>query len=157
MKKTKILYLHGFNSSPQSYKAQQLITYMKQRDCDDLLVCPQLPAYPEQARLFMEKIVEEILLDYHLNVAGSSLGGYYATYLAEKYGTNAVLINPSVKPYETLEAYLGENKFYHSGKFQLQFSIHSTDRLERDRLIPIKKWDFSKISEYGWKSRTYQI
>ena len=47
-----------------------------------------------------------------MSFAGSSLGGYYATYLAEKYAATAVLINPSVKPYQTLKAHLGENRFY---------------------------------------------
>jgi len=88
--------------------------YMQAKGCDDLLICPQLPVYPEQARLLMEEIVERALTDGNLNIAGSSLGGYYATYLAEKYETNAVLVNPSVKPYETLAAYLGENKSYYS-------------------------------------------
>ena len=110
MNKNRLLYLHGFKSSPQSYKAQRLMDYMQAKGCDDLLICPQLPVYPEQARLLMEEIVERALTDGNLNIAGSSLGGYYATYLAEKYETNAVLVNPSVKPYETLAAYLGENK-----------------------------------------------
>jgi predicted esterase YcpF (UPF0227 family) len=114
MNKNRLLYLHGFKSSPQSYKAQRLMDYMQAKGCDDLLICPQLPVYPEQARLLMEEIVERALTDGNLNIAGSSLGGYYATYLAEKYETNAVLVNPSVKPYETLAAYLGENKSYYS-------------------------------------------
>ena len=62
--------------------------------------------------MFLEQLVEETLENYPLSFAGSSLGGYYATYLAEKYSGSAVLINPSVKPYETLSAHLGENKFY---------------------------------------------
>ena len=114
MKTTRLLYLHGFKSSPQSYKARLLAAHMQAKGCEDLLICPQLPVYPEQARLAMEEIVERALADGDLNIAGSSLGGYYATYLAEKYETNAVLVNPSVKPYETLAAYLGENKSYYS-------------------------------------------
>ena len=114
MKETRLLYLHGFKSSPQSYKAQQLMAYTRMKGCEDLLICPQLPVYPEQARLMMEDIVERALSEGQLNIAGSSLGGYYATYLAEKYKTNAVLINPSVRPYETLAAYLGKNKSYYS-------------------------------------------
>jgi len=114
MKKTRLLYLHGFKSSPRSYKAQRLMAYMQTEGCEDLLICPQLPVYPEQARLVMEEIVEQALAEGYLNIAGSSLGGYYATYLAEKYETNAVLVNPSVKPYETLAACLGENKSYYS-------------------------------------------
>ena len=112
MKTQKLLYLHGFNSSPQSHKAQLVTQYMSTNDCLDQLICPQIPAAPEEARLFLVKLVEETLENHQLSFVGSSLGGYYATYLAEKYSGTAVLINPSVKPYETLRAYLGENKFY---------------------------------------------
>ena len=112
MKTKKLLYLHGFNSSPQSQKAQLIIQHMRESDSLNLLICPQIPAVPEEARLFLEQLVEETLDKHQLSFAGSSLGGYYATYLAEKYFGTAVLINPSVKPYETLKAYLGENKFY---------------------------------------------
>jgi len=112
MKTQKILYLHGFNSSPQSHKAQLISQYMQQRQCAEQLLCPQIPAIPEQARLFLEQLVEQTLENHQLNFIGSSLGGYYATYLAEKYSGKVTLINPSVKPYETLKACLGENKFY---------------------------------------------
>lgn len=112
MKSQKLLYLHGFNSSPQSHKAQVIFEYMRERDSLDSLICPQIPAIPEEARMFLEQLVETELPEHHLSFAGSSLGGYYATYLAEKYSGSAVLINPSVKPYETLRAHLGENKFY---------------------------------------------
>ena len=112
MKSQKLLYLHGFNSSPQSYKAQQVSQYMSDHGCLDQLLCPQIPAVPNEARQFLERLVEQTLEQHMLSFIGSSLGGYYATYLAEKYSGSAVLINPSVKPYETLRAYLGENKFY---------------------------------------------
>jgi predicted esterase YcpF (UPF0227 family) len=108
----KLLYLHGFNSSPQSHKALLIMQYMRENNTLDLLICPQIPSVPEEARLFLEQLVEETLENCSLSFAGSSLGGYYATYLAEKYSGSAVLINPSVKPYETLRAHLGENKFY---------------------------------------------
>jgi len=112
LKKQKLLYLHGFNSSPQSHKAQLITQYMSDNHCLDQLLCPQIPAVPEEAKIFLEQLVEETLENHLLNFVGSSLGGYYATYLAEKYSGTAALINPSVKPYETLRAYLGENKFY---------------------------------------------
>lgn len=85
---------------------------MSENHCLDQLICPQIPTIPEEARDFLERLVEDTLKDYQLSYVGSSLGGYYATYLAEKYGGTAVLINPSVKPYQTLKAHLGENKFY---------------------------------------------
>jgi len=114
MKAHKLLYLHGFNSSPQSLKAQMISRYMHEKHCQQQLLCPQIPAIPGEARLFLEQLVEQTLLQHPLSFVGSSLGGYYATYLAEKYSGSAVLINPSVKPFETLATYLGENKFYHS-------------------------------------------
>ena len=112
MKDRKLLYLHGFNSSPESHKAQLITDHCKEKDCLDLLICPQIPPDPVEAKQFLEQLVEEALSTHHLNYVGSSLGGYYATYLAEKYSGSAVLINPSVKPYETLKDYLGENKFF---------------------------------------------
>jgi predicted esterase YcpF (UPF0227 family) len=115
MKKNKLLYLHGFSSSPESHKAQLVMLYMREHGSLDRLICPQIPAIPEEAKIFLEKIVEEALQDYTLSFVGSSLGGYYATYLAEKYSGSAVLINPSVQPYVTLSAYLGENKFPFEG------------------------------------------
>ena len=112
MKPQKLLYLHGFNSSPQSHKAQLIQNYMHEHKCEDALLCPQIPEVPEQAKHFLEKLVEKTLMTHRLSFVGSSLGGYYATYLAEKYTGAAALINPSVKPFETLAQYLGENKFY---------------------------------------------
>lgn len=108
----KLLYLHGFNSSPQSHKAQLIKQYMSEKSCLNQLICPQIPHVPIEAKMFLERLVEDALINHQVNFVGSSLGGYYATYLAEKYSGNAVLINPSVKPYDTLSAYLGENKFY---------------------------------------------
>jgi predicted esterase YcpF (UPF0227 family) len=112
MKRNKLLYLHGFNSSPQSYKAELIADFMKDKKCSDLLICPQIPTIPEEAKHYLEQLVEETLYHHQLSFVGSSLGGYYAIYLAEKYGGSAVLINPSVRPYETLKAYLGDNTFY---------------------------------------------
>lgn len=116
MKTQKLLYLHGFNSSPQSHKAQLMQQYMREHQCEHALLCPQIPEIPQQAKPFLERLVEKTLMTHRLSFVGSSLGGYYATYLAEKYTGSAVLINPSIKPYVTLEKYLGENKFYYADK-----------------------------------------
>jgi predicted esterase YcpF (UPF0227 family) len=125
----RLLYLHGFNSSPQSFKAQALMRYMREHDCLHRLICLQIPSIPEQARRFLDSLVERELKSGELAFAGSSLGGYYATYLAEKYSGTAVLINPSVRPYQTLEACLGENKFYHSDEYW-QFDRSHIDQLK---------------------------
>ncbi len=42
-----------------------------------------------------------------------------------------------------------KNRYYKNGRFQLQFSIHTTDRVFRDKLIPTRKWDYDKIAEFG--------
>lgn len=89
-----------------------MTSYLQQRGCSELLLCPQIPVVPQDARTFLEQLVEDTLRDHRLSFVGSSLGGYYATYLAEKYSGTAVLINPSVRPFETLKASLGDNKFY---------------------------------------------
>lgn len=112
MKQQKLLYLHGFNSSPQSHKAELMRRYMQAHGCAGQLICPHIPHVPAEARIFLERLTEKALMEADLSYVGSSLGGFYAVYLAEKYGGNAVLINPSVKPYETLMAHLGENTFY---------------------------------------------
>jgi pimeloyl-ACP methyl ester carboxylesterase len=102
-----ILYLHGFTSGPQSQKVQLLAARMAQRGCADRLLCPQLPAAPTDAIALADKLIAKVSLretalkqrkvsGTTLTVAGSSLGGFYATHLAEKYGLRAVLINPAV-------------------------------------------------------------
>lgn len=114
---TKLLYLHGFNSSPKSFKAQLFVDYFKKKGRLDLLVCPQIPTAPEEAIDCLEQIIIDTQKSHQLNIVGSSLGGYYASYLAEKHSRLAVLVNPSVQPYETLKKYLGENKYYYEDGF----------------------------------------
>lgn len=135
--KRKLLYLHGFNSSPQSLKAEQLAGFMKSHACEDCLEIPQIPEIPGDAQVMLETIAENILQDCQLSLAGSSLGGYYATWLAEKYNCPAVLVNPSVRPYETLAAYLGENKFYYSDK---------TWHFEQSHIEQLRAMDVALIS-----------
>ncbi|MBE9564507.1 MAG: esterase YqiA [Proteobacteria bacterium] len=138
MNNQKLLYLHGFNSSPQSHKAQLVSRYMAECGCLEQLICPQIPAEPALAQEFLEQLVEETLKNFQLSFVGSSLGGYYATYLAEKYSGSAVLINPSVKPYETLSRHLGENKFYFD---------EGTWDFDETHIEQLKDMDVSAISE----------
>ena len=109
-----ILYLHGFNSSPESHKATVLREYMNLSGLADRIDIPEIPPVPAEAIELLQQHAETILKDTGLSLAGSSLGGFYATWLAEKYNCPAVLINPAVKPHELLEKYLGENTNYHT-------------------------------------------
>ncbi len=107
-----ILYLHGFNSSPQSHKAQVMRRYMAERGFGAQFACPALP--PSGAQAIRD--IEKLDLRHGVALVGSSLGGFYATYLAEKYGVRAVLLNPALEPYVGLRAYLGPQKNLHTGE-----------------------------------------
>jgi predicted esterase YcpF (UPF0227 family) len=110
----KILYLHGFNSSPDSHKARVLHDYMKRTGLPDRIDIPEIPPVPADAIELLQQHAEEIIKQYTLSLVGSSLGGFYATWLAEKYNCPAVLINPAIKPHELLRKYLGENLNYYT-------------------------------------------
>ena len=107
-----IVYLHGFNSSPQSHKAQVLRRYMAERGLAHEYACPALPPPAREAI----REIERLPLKPGVCFVGSSLGGYYATYLAEKHGLKAVLINPAIDPPVGLRAYLGAQKNLHTGE-----------------------------------------
>ncbi len=107
MTSNSILYLHGFNSSPQSVKAVQTHDYILANNLPIEFVCPQLKSSPNEVLKQLESIIQSST-NTKWYLVGSSLGGYFSTYLAEKYQLNAVLINPAVKPFELLVDYIGE-------------------------------------------------
>ena len=110
-----ILYIHGFNSSPTSEKARQFSAYCQQYDHFDVAV-PELSHDPERAVSQLENLVDAAGGNIHLLV-GSSLGGYYATWLAEKYRCRAALVNPAVSPVKNLgEEFLGLQKNLYTGE-----------------------------------------
>ncbi|TXI96744.1 MAG: esterase [Burkholderiaceae bacterium] len=108
-----ILYLHGFRSSPQSFKARLLAAHFKQAGREHEFVCPALPASPAAAIRMARDIVAQHP-DQTWSLIGSSLGGFYANYLAEELGCRAVLLNPAVKPPRDLASYVGVTTAYHS-------------------------------------------
>lgn len=110
-----ILYLHGFRSSPQSFKARLLADKMTAVGLANQWACPFLPASPKQAIALAESLVKSIDAQ-DLTIIGSSLGGFYATWLAEQIGCRAVLLNPAVKPPENLESYIGVSTYFHSNE-----------------------------------------
>lgn len=110
-----IIYLHGFNSSPQSHKAQVLSRFMAEGGLGEHCACPALPPLAAEAIGAIETLMARQPGERFCFV-GSSLGGYYATYLAEKHGARAVLLNPAVDPHVGLRVYLGEQKNLHSGE-----------------------------------------
>lgn len=114
-----LIYLHGFNSSPGSHKAQVLARYMQAHGLGDRYRCPALPHLPRQALAVVEAEIGR-----HprasVTLVGSSLGGFYATYLAERHDLRALLINPAVYPHEDLRAYLGaQRNLYTQQQYEL--------------------------------------
>ena len=98
-----IVYLHGFNSSPASGKATQLGEHMARIGRLADYFCPALPNSPREAIALVEAELEQRRPE-SVTLVGSSLGGFYATYLAEKHGWKAVLVNPAVHAHQLLRA-----------------------------------------------------
>jgi uncharacterized protein len=122
-----ILYLHGFRSSPQSAKARQMAAHFAQTE--HRFICPQLPASPALAMELACELIEDrgdAANDWAL--IGSSLGGFYATFLAERYGCRAALLNPAVHPEIDLGAHLGEG-FAYDGETPFDFRPEYLDQL----------------------------
>ena len=108
-----ILYLHGFRSSPQSMKARLMATHFARTE--HRFICPLLPASPALAMDLARELIEDRGDAAHdWAVIGASLGGYYATYLAERYGCRAALLNPAVRPDLDLSAHVGLLTAFHS-------------------------------------------
>lgn len=131
-----IVYLHGFNSSPQSHKAQLTARFLSERGLGAHYACPALP--PLAADAIRE--IERLRPDESTCYLGSSLGGYYATYLVEKHGGRAVLINPAIDPHLGLRAYLGEQANLHTGEPYQLTEAHLTgwQRLWVPRITPAR-------------------
>lgn len=108
-----ILYLHGFRSSPQSMKSRLLAAQMQALGRLDEWCCPQLPASPKLAIELAQSLVAGVPAQ-ELVIIGSSLGGYYATWLAEQLGCRAVLLNPAIVPLLDLEQHVGVSTQFHS-------------------------------------------
>jgi predicted esterase YcpF (UPF0227 family) len=123
-----ILYLHGFRSSPQSFKTSLLAQRMQALGRGDEYVCPQLPASPRAAAAVACDIAQSVA-PQELTLIGSSLGGYYATWLAEKIGCRAVLLNPAVHAARDLAGQVGMKTQYHSNQ-PFEFKTEYIDELE---------------------------
>ena len=109
-----ILYLHGFCSSPASWKSQLLAEEMARRGMAAQFVCPQLSWVPDEAADSVSRLIEQA--GRPVTLIGSSLGGHYANHLAEKYGLNAVLINPAAVDRLDLTKFVGDHANFHSGE-----------------------------------------
>lgn len=132
-----ILYLHGFRSSPQSMKARVIADRMAALGLADQLISPQLPASPKLAMELALSLVGGVPAG-ELSIVGSSLGGYYATWLAERIGCRAVLLNPAVVPLQDLDKHVGVTTQFHSDE-PFEFKREYIDELRALAVDPITR------------------
>jgi predicted esterase YcpF (UPF0227 family) len=125
---THLLYLHGFRSSPQSFKARWMADWVARQRPDLVWVCPQLPPSPADALAEIRRLSADWPVATSA-VIGSSLGGFYATVLAEELGCRAVLVNPAVDPARDLAAHIGRQTMYHSADESFDFRAEYVDEL----------------------------
>ena len=128
MRTTHLLYLHGFRSSPQSHKARLMAARVQAVRPAVHWWCPQLPPSPRAAA----RLIDEGTADWpteRMAVIGSSLGGYYASWLAERRGCRAVVLNPAVDPARDLAAHIGEQTAWHDPAEHFFFRAEYIDEL----------------------------
>ncbi|GAD88193.1 putative esterase [Vibrio halioticoli NBRC 102217] len=137
-KPSLLLYLHGFNSSPQSHKAQLMREFCQNHRPDIRFVAPQLPVYPEPCIQSLRTLCDELSQEYQIGLVGSSMGGYLSTWLNKEYGFKAALINPAARPFDLLQDYLGP-----------QFNPYTEEKyiLKQEHVEQLRAIDVAKINQ----------
>lgn len=133
MTRATLVYLHGFNSSPRTVKGCKLAAAAAAMTDPPRVHIPTLHHRPATAMREVCSWVDGNVADRAaLTFVGSSLGGYYATWLAEKYGARAIVINPAVRPAATLTAHIGPQRNPHTGE---PWELTQTHFLELEALF----------------------
>jgi len=125
---THLLYLHGFRSSPQSFKARWMAQWVARHRPDLVWACPQLPPSPAAALDDIRALTAGWPAATS-GVIGSSLGGFYATIVAETLAFRAVLVNPAVDPARDLAAHIGRQTMFHAAQESFDFRAEYVDEL----------------------------
>ena len=141
-----IIYIHGFGSSGQGGKAVQFREYFK--SIDNPFIAPSLSYVPELAM----STLEELIASYDdVTLVGSSLGGYYGIYLANKYDLKCVLINPAVQSSKTLKRAVDltgvAKNFYDESSFSWNES--HLDMLKKYAIDDVKQGDYLLLLQKG--------
>jgi predicted esterase YcpF (UPF0227 family) len=124
-----MVYLHGFRSSPNSFKAQFIAKWLKAHRPDIVWFCPQLPASPHAAADMLLNTVHS-WPKHSTAIMGSSLGGFYATWLGALMQSRTVLLNPAVHPARDLVSYIGTQTAWHNPHELVSFEPHYIDELK---------------------------
>jgi predicted esterase YcpF (UPF0227 family) len=133
-----LLYLHGFRSSPKSFKAQRMQAWMAAHRPEVTWWCPQLPPSPKEAMALIEAGIAH-WPKATMAVVGSSLGGFYATAVAERHGCPAGLLNPAIAPARDLAKYIGEQTAFHDPAEHFFFRSEYVDELRAQTLLTITR------------------
>lgn len=137
MQATHLLYLHGFRSSPRSFKARRVEALVRSRHPAVTWCCPQLPPSPRAAMALVSEAIAHWPRE-RMAVVGSSLGGFYATWVAEETGCRAVLLNPAVDPARDLSRYIGEQTAWHDPAERFYFAPEYVDELRALEKGPVR-------------------
>lgn len=121
------IYLHGFNSSPASFKSRLMAQRLAELGRGGEFACPELSHWPARAIACAETEISRHAPGTP-TLIGSSLGGYYANFLAERHGLAAVLLNPSVRPHERLSGFVGRQKNLYTGA-EYEFTTEHVEQL----------------------------
>lgn len=148
-----LIYIHGFNSAPSSFKARLVGERMRALAREREYLVPALPHRPAAAMALLCGLVEQ-----YPNAAliGSSLGGYYATWLAERYALRAVLVNPAVRPYDLLHGYLGPQKNPYTGA-AYELTQQHIDELKSFEVASITPPHYFLITRTGDETLDYRL
>ena len=140
-----LIYIHGFNSSPASSKAQVLKARLEALGRGAEFAAPALPHSPAQAAALLDRVA---IRHPGAALVGSSLGGYYATYLAEKHGLKAVLLNPAVRPYDLFAGHIGWQQNFHTGE-RYEFTAQHVEELRALEVAGITPGRYLLIAATG--------
>ena len=144
-----LIYLHGFMSSPLSAKATLTREYLAARNPSIQFHVPSLPDYPEPAWQAAAVAVEAALSLGTVGLIGSSMGGFVATLLAERYDLRAVLVNPSARPYRRVHQYFGENTNPYTGQRFVLEECHAQwlEQAQPAAIHPERYWLLTQMGD----------
>ena len=129
-----IIFIHGFGSSGFSFKADRAREYFEP---EEAVLAPSLSYVPKLAIKTLEEIIEYGLSKERVSLIGSSLGGYYAHYLSNKYNIKAVLVNPALNADTRLSQESGmATNYYDLTKFEW-----SSSHIEQLKAIKVENSD----------------
>jgi len=139
-----VIYIHGFSGSGEGNKAKLFREYFK--SINEPFIAPSLSYVPELAIQTLQEIVESYTQE--IKLIGSSLGGFYTIYLANKYNLAAVLLNPSIYPYNTLSKMIGKAPNFYDGS-SYEWNQKHVDMLKQFEVQNINEKNYLLLLQKG--------